>query len=325
MLVPRGCCAGRGSRACPAATSTRMAISPSPGREVSAKRDTDATEASASPRKPMVATCSRSSKLAILLVACEASANGKSSATMPPPSSRTRIKREPPASISTSMRVLPASRLFSTSSLTTDAGRSMTSPAAIWLTRSGGSGRIEGMTPRIRAIGDQTSSLASAAGDGQYRADLHHVAGHVVGRLEVVDADAVAAGDAGQGVAASDLVDIAMGLAGLGQLAATLPRLHGKPGPWRRRLREVGLDTAQHGTGQFLLIGGALQLALARRVGDERGFDQDRRNVGRAQHHEVGALDMVAMCRPQRDHIERANFVVLRSDRKSTRLNSSHV
>ena len=52
----------------------------------------------------MLATCSRSSKLPILLVACEATASGSSSAWMPPPSSRTRISRAPPSSISTSMR-----------------------------------------------------------------------------------------------------------------------------------------------------------------------------------------------------------------------------
>ena len=37
------------------------------------------------------------------------------------------------------MRVAPASKLFSTSSLTTDAGRSTTSPAAIWLANRAGS------------------------------------------------------------------------------------------------------------------------------------------------------------------------------------------
>src|SRR4051794_3267702 len=36
------------------------------------------------------------------------------------------------------MRLAPASMAFSTSSLTTDAGRSTTSPAAIWLARSAG-------------------------------------------------------------------------------------------------------------------------------------------------------------------------------------------
>jgi hypothetical protein len=49
-----------------------------------------------------------------------------------------RISFAPPFSISTSMRVAPASRLFSTSSLTTDAGRSTTSPAAIWFASCGG-------------------------------------------------------------------------------------------------------------------------------------------------------------------------------------------
>jgi hypothetical protein len=42
-----------------------------------------------------------------------------------------RINRVPPPSISISMRQALASRLFSSSSLTTEAGRSTTSPAAI--------------------------------------------------------------------------------------------------------------------------------------------------------------------------------------------------
>ena len=43
---------------------------------------------------------------------------------------------QPPRSSSTSMREAPASREFSTSSLITEAGRSITSPAAIWLMSS---------------------------------------------------------------------------------------------------------------------------------------------------------------------------------------------
>jgi hypothetical protein len=73
-----------------------------------------------------------------LLVAWLAKASGKSSATMPQPSSTTRIRSVPPCSISTSMRRLPASTAFSSNSLTTLAGRSMTSPAAILLTTSAG-------------------------------------------------------------------------------------------------------------------------------------------------------------------------------------------
>ena len=58
------------------------------------------------------------------------------------PSSSTRISRLPPYSTVTAMRVAPASMAFSTSSLTTEAGRSTTSPAAIWLARSSGSWRM---------------------------------------------------------------------------------------------------------------------------------------------------------------------------------------
>ena len=59
-----------------------------------------------------------------------------------PASCRSRRRRRgpaarPPASISTSMRRAPASSAFSTSSLTTDAGRSTTSPAAIWFGQLG--------------------------------------------------------------------------------------------------------------------------------------------------------------------------------------------
>ena len=44
-----------------------------------------------------------------------------------------RISLRPPPSTSIRTRVAPASSEFSSSSLTTDAGRSTTSPAAIWL------------------------------------------------------------------------------------------------------------------------------------------------------------------------------------------------
>jgi hypothetical protein len=85
---------------------------------------------------------SRSSARTILLVACGASASGNSSGGMPTPSSVTRIRSRPPPSIVTSMRDAFASSAFSTSSFTTLAGRSTTSPAAIWLTRCVGSGRM---------------------------------------------------------------------------------------------------------------------------------------------------------------------------------------
>src|SRR3954451_18489468 len=51
---------------------------------------------------------------------------------MPLPSSLTRIDWRPPSSTAMSIDVAPASIAFSISSFTTDAGRSTTSPAAIW-------------------------------------------------------------------------------------------------------------------------------------------------------------------------------------------------
>src|SRR5580658_9583871 len=66
---------------------------------------------------------------------------------MPTPSSVTRIRASPPISISTRTRVAPASREFSTSSLTTLDGLSTTSPAAILFARSTGRRRTGGMKP----------------------------------------------------------------------------------------------------------------------------------------------------------------------------------
>ena len=61
---------------------------------------------------------------------------------MPPPSSPTAISVLPPSRSTISILRAPASIAFSTSSLTAAAGRSMTSPAAMRLTTTGGSWRI---------------------------------------------------------------------------------------------------------------------------------------------------------------------------------------
>ena len=95
--------------------------------------ETLAMLARASPRKPRVDMPARSSARLILEVACFWKARGRSRGSMPQPSSVTRIKPFPPSATSTRILPAPASMEFSTSSLTTDAGRSMTSPAAILL------------------------------------------------------------------------------------------------------------------------------------------------------------------------------------------------
>src|SRR2546427_12161620 len=101
-------------------------------------RATAAMLGSASPRKPSVATVGRSSARASLLVAWRAKATCASSAVMPSPSSRTAISSSPPAASRTSTCSAPASSAFSTSSFTTEAGRSITSPAAICPCTAGG-------------------------------------------------------------------------------------------------------------------------------------------------------------------------------------------
>ena len=100
---------------------------------------TAAMLASASPRKPSVRTpveiVERPHLAGGMRLARRAS---KSSAAMPTPSSATRSSRSPPSRSSTRTLVAPASRAFSISSRTTEAGRSMISPAAMRSITSGG-------------------------------------------------------------------------------------------------------------------------------------------------------------------------------------------
>ena len=130
MTVPGAIPAGSNGFFAPSSTEIRI---PS---ESSVRLDTRSSLtipilASASPLNPSVWIALRSVAAASLLVACRVTANSNSSAGIPPPSSITEIRSNPPLSISTRIRLEPASMLFSTNSLTTCAGRSTTSPAAI--------------------------------------------------------------------------------------------------------------------------------------------------------------------------------------------------
>jgi hypothetical protein len=73
-----------------------------------------------------------------------------SPAGMPQPSSWIFSSRRPPPRTSTVIRRAPASSAFSTSSRTTDAGRSTTSPAAIWAATVASSTRMGIGQPSIR-------------------------------------------------------------------------------------------------------------------------------------------------------------------------------
>ncbi len=132
-------------------------------RVVMVSRATAPIDGSASPRKPSVRIASRSSPSSFE-VAWRSTASARSARVMPSPSSVTRISRRPPPSVSTSMRRAPASSAFSTSSLTTLAGRSTTSPAAMRLTMASDSWRtgiFAGRLIRIRA--DFTGALRRPA------------------------------------------------------------------------------------------------------------------------------------------------------------------
>ncbi len=94
--------------------------------------DIDAIEGSASPRNPEVLTFCKSSNERIFEVECFLKANTASSWSIPSPSSRTMTRAVPPSSTLIQMFFALASNAFSTSSLTTEAGLSITSPAAIW-------------------------------------------------------------------------------------------------------------------------------------------------------------------------------------------------
>ena len=98
-------------------------------------------EGNASPRKPSVRISNRSSSRSFE-VAWRSTASCRSSGGMPCPSSVTRMSEMPPPAVTTSISRAPASMAFSTSSLTTLAGRSITSPAAIRLMVSGDSWRM---------------------------------------------------------------------------------------------------------------------------------------------------------------------------------------
>ena len=133
MLVPGASPQSRTFSTRPPLTRISVPVSAPGSRVARRKRETLAMLGSASPRKPSVAMAARSAPVRSLLVACRSRQSRASSRSMPCPSSTTRTSAMPPRWMTISTTVARASRLFSTSSLTTEAGRSTTSPAATWL------------------------------------------------------------------------------------------------------------------------------------------------------------------------------------------------
>ena len=139
--VPGGRAAGPSSTNWPLSTTRRQPSAPLT-RLSRDRRATLAMLGKASPRKPIVATCSILSS-GNLEVACRSSASAISSGVMPHPSSATSINSVPPKDRRISIRMAPASMAFSTSSFNALAGLSTTSPAAIRFTRCSGNRRID--------------------------------------------------------------------------------------------------------------------------------------------------------------------------------------
>ena len=172
-------------------------------RDTIVRWETAPTAASASPRNPRVATVSRPSgprACSSRTARRRGEARRAGSPTRRPGPRSTRTLRRTRA---TSTSVAPASREFSTSSFTTDAGRSTTSPAAIRWTTSGASRRIG---PRVR--GALTPDLAAAgraasAGRGARRAPRPGSSGRGRARRSASVSGSVgeAAGSAGRSMA----------------------------------------------------------------------------------------------------------------------------
>ena len=117
----------------PASRIISLPKSHSEGLLLKVNLDTEAIDGKASPLKPKVFIEYISSTVFILDVACGKKAFSISKLWTPEPSSMTLISAIPPSSISIVIFLEPASIEFSTSSLTTEEGRSTTSPAAILL------------------------------------------------------------------------------------------------------------------------------------------------------------------------------------------------
>jgi len=142
IVVPTGAPTSVTEVSFDASMTIRVAARSPSRRVVSVIRDTLAIDGRASPRKPMLESAHRSSTQRIFEVACRSKASIALVGLMPQPSSQTRTRVRPPATVSTVIVRAPASIALSTSSLTTEDGRSMTSPAAIWSITSAGNTAI---------------------------------------------------------------------------------------------------------------------------------------------------------------------------------------
>ena len=130
--VPSGQATGETSPVSLPLNTTFVPISEPTSLVLSSTWATAAIDARASPLNPLVTRASKSSAVEILDVACLLKQSLASSSLIPFPLSTTWIKVRPASTTTTAISEAPASTQFSITSLTTEAGRPTTSPAAIW-------------------------------------------------------------------------------------------------------------------------------------------------------------------------------------------------
>ena len=165
MQVPSGAPTSRIDAITPALTLISVPLWPAPRRARGAQREVrdrrDARQRLAAEARACGWRRDRR-RCAILLVACRSIASRASSASIPSPSSSTRISFLPPSSTVMAMRRAPASSAFSTSSLTTEAAaRRLRRPRSGWRDRAPAGGFLPISMPWIH------SGLQSSRGGGR--------------------------------------------------------------------------------------------------------------------------------------------------------------
>src|SRR5690625_1535259 len=123
---------------------------------------------------------------------------------------------------------------------------------------------------------------SGAGRNDQHRAGMDNIAFDVVGLADAGNAGAVAMGNDAQRVATLDHMPAAVAVGG-------------NPGALRRGFEKVLADALHEGLGQPPLIGLAAQIGLVGWIADKTRFNKNAGDIGRPEHHKVGAFDVVAV------------------------------
>src|SRR5690606_11368547 len=179
-----------------------------------------------------------------------------------------QIRRMPPPSSLTSMLRAPASSAFSSNSLRTEAGRSMTSPAAIWLISVSGRGAIW-----------RRSDMEVTSGKKRQLSILACLTIAVHASRAVADQlpGNAACNNAFEGEGVMWIKERPF-IPRRDHLAASADSGQGRIGG------EIIVDARENGPGNLALVSRAAQEVLLLRIADKGRFHQNGRNIGRLEH-----------------------------------------